>query len=48
VASRIAVAHNKGIPILPPVMPQRWRSIVLGDGKLKRKTAKARAMWLAS
>jgi hypothetical protein len=40
-----AVARIRNIPILT-VMPQSWRATVLGDGKLNRAKAKARALWL--
>jgi hypothetical protein len=38
-----AVARNKRIPIMW-AMPQTWRAVVLGDGKLKTAVAKTRAV----
>lgn len=38
-----AVARNKGIPVIT-AMPQTWRAVVLGEGKLKTAVAKTRAV----
>jgi hypothetical protein len=39
------IAHTKGIPVFE-VSVQTWRAFVLGDGKLKKDVAKARALQL--
>jgi hypothetical protein len=42
-----AVARNKRIPIMW-AMPQTWRAVILGDGKLKTAVAKTRAVSVAA